>query len=241
MKIAWSSSVEVADWWARRLHGFAEDVGSFVPDTFVAVARVFHPAVIGGAVWRWSDLAVANDRVPHAEMQFHAITNHAQGGPWGSLHGGDCAALAELLTQWTTTPERCWCAFWEGSGGLSNRTAFASTPAGWLPHKLPALVPDEVLNGPRIHVPERDYLLAEMSLTDLVDLTETLGQETPNVWWPDDRAWIAACEVDFDWTYVAGPAALIARIVDEPRLEALQTDFCRHHRIDSDHINSTAD
>jgi hypothetical protein len=39
-------------------------------------------------------------------------------------------------------------------------------------------------------------------------------------WWPDDRAWCVATEIDLGWTYVGGSAALISDVVANPRLEA---------------------
>jgi hypothetical protein len=43
---------------------------------------------------------------------------------------------------------------------------------------------------------------------------------SPNLWWPDDRAWCVATEIDLAWTYVGGPAALISDVLANPRLEA---------------------
>jgi hypothetical protein len=43
---------------------------------------------------------------------------------------------------------------------------------------------------------------------------------SPNLWWPDDRAWCIATETDLAWTYVGGSAALISEVLANPRLEA---------------------
>jgi hypothetical protein len=44
--------------------------------------------------------------------------------------------------------------------------------------------------------------------------------QTPNLWWPEDRSWFVASEIDLQWTYVGGPRALIGQLVGDPRIEA---------------------
>src|SRR3954451_21729221 len=42
----------------------------------------------------------------------------------------------------------------------------------------------------------------------------------PSLWWPQDRAWVLAREVDSDAVYAAGSRALIEDLLTEPRLAA---------------------
>lgn len=42
-----------------------------------------------------------------------------------------------------------------------------------------------------------------------------------NLWWPEDRSWCVATEIDFGWTYVGGSQALIDAVVTCVDLEAL--------------------
>jgi len=63
-----------ASWITARLHPFARDVGSIIPDVFAAYARVFHPPLrrtSDGAMIpvRWNDIASANNRTIEAEVQ----------------------------------------------------------------------------------------------------------------------------------------------------------------------------
>lgn len=44
--------------------------------------------------------------------------------------------------------------------------------------------------------------------------------QSANLWWPDDRAWCVATEIDFMTTYIAGTAEAIAAIVARADLEA---------------------
>ena len=53
--------------------------------------------------------------------------------------------------------------------------------------------------------------------------TVGLGGEhqVANLWWPQDRAWFVASEIDLAWTYVGGPAGLIGELLADMRIEAL--------------------
>src|SRR5439155_18457096 len=64
MRIA--RNAEPASWIAARLHSFAQDVGSVIPEGFAAYARVFHPPYRitpdGNQIpVRWKDIAAANN------------------------------------------------------------------------------------------------------------------------------------------------------------------------------------
>jgi hypothetical protein len=65
---------EPASWIVESLHGLAEDVGSIVPPGFAAYLRLFHRASMAGRQVTWSEVAEANGRTAHPEMQFHALS-----------------------------------------------------------------------------------------------------------------------------------------------------------------------
>jgi hypothetical protein len=50
----------------------------------------------------------------------------------------------------------------------------------------------------------------------------TRWHQTPNLWWPHDRAWFVATEIDFDSTLVGGSHALIDALLANDALEALE-------------------
>jgi len=108
------------------------------------------------------------------------------------------SALVELLREETTTPEACWFCLWDGSGvedrGVSARVA-------WLG---------------RNHLLYRGPI--EMALASVLG---PVSQQSPHLWWPDDRAWIVATDVDFDSTYVGGTPRSIERLSTDSRLEVL--------------------
>jgi hypothetical protein len=80
-----------------------------------------------------------------------------------------------------------------------------------------------VRNGPRVRLPNREYLLYQGPAEAVVataGLPRAWGQ-CASLWWPADRAWCVASEVDLPWTYVGGPRGLIDAILADGRIEAL--------------------
>lgn len=61
-----------ARWIGERLHPFAQDAGSVIPEGFEDYARIFHPARRDAPerAVTWREVATANGRTVHAEMQF---------------------------------------------------------------------------------------------------------------------------------------------------------------------------
>ena len=250
-----SDEVESAQWIRDRLHAFAQDVGSVVPAGFDSYARIFHPA------WwsednaeievRWSDVAAWSGRTVHAEMQFHSIAVPVPGRqtgplPWsaeprlGVLSRGQASALIGLLARQTSTPERCWFCLWDGYGYLTGAvvtfTAHLWTQGEPRPHFRPRAAirpPRPKLEKSRVRLPNRDYLLFTGSVT-----SGEGWEDGPNLWWPDDRSWCVASEIDFPYTYVGGSNKLIEEILAHPRLEALPATISDGITADSDTVNS---
>lgn len=222
----WLQDVSPADWIRSRMHEQPHDVGSMVPSGFEAYARVFHPVELGhGLRERWSDIARRNDRIAHREMQFHLIRiPRGQPGPkgykpgdgprWGHLPIEERRVLVELLRGATTTPDRCWFCLWEGYGGLDDGGVSA-----------------------RVTRPHRAYLLYTGPIERALEPIDRHFDQSPAMWWPDDRAWFVATEIDFAWTYVGGSGQLIEALVSEPRLEALRAEPTDTYTYDGDKLN----
>ena len=66
----------------------------------------------------------------------------------------------------------------------------------------------------------RSYVLFAGPLAALPSLMDAQDDHSPNLWWPDDRAWCVASEIDLASTYVGGSVALINDVLGSPRLEA---------------------
>lgn len=61
--------------------------------------------------------------------------------------------------------------------------------------------------------------------------------QSPNLFWPDDRAWCVASEIDFDSTLVAGSTALIEALLTAPGLEVWPVEGHDSLAFDADHVN----
>jgi hypothetical protein len=228
-KLTPSEEIEAAEWIGGRLHPFGQDVGSVVPTGFEAYVRIFHPASrLAGAEQvevRWSDVAEWSGRTVHPEMQFHAIAvpiPHRETRlqawsyepPLGALSQGQVRALVGLLATHTATPDACWFCVWAGYG------FFNTSGVNWRKGKL-------------VRLPARDYLLFKGPLA------LALGhRDGPNLWWPDDRSWCVASEIDFPYTYVGGPKLLIDEILADPSLEALPAALDHGITAFSDTVNT---
>ena len=93
--------------------------------------------------------------------------------------------------------------------------------------------------GPTLKIPGRGYYIGRGPLTAALETVYGVVQhyQSPSIWWPDDRAWCVATEVDFDWTYVGGSTECIAAVLGHPDLEALPARLSDGVHWDSDGIN----
>ena len=214
MHVARSS--DAADWIVPRLHPFAADVGSFIPEGFEAYARILHPPlkrasdgrIIGV---RWQEIAAANDRSVEEEVLLvDESGDPTQLGPsgeamWdeqshvGSLSPDIAERLIHTLSSHTETPAQCWYAVWEGWGDVRNRWRTA----------------------PTLSIPGREMLLFEGTIGDALFTFAGVdwSYRSANLWWPDDRSWFVSTEIDFKWTYVGGSRECIAQLLSDPLLE----------------------
>ncbi|MCL6647785.1 MAG: hypothetical protein K6U89_05580 [Chloroflexi bacterium] len=188
-------------------------VGEVIPTGFPAYARILHPArrdPVGTRV-RWAEVAEANGRIAHAEMQWEAITAGGEGRSFsgfdppepGRLPPEEARLLVELLRPFTAQAEEVEFAVWEGWGPPVPLVAVS----GCKPGATPSLAPGRRLPGgaarlccPDERNPLRCYLLYRGPLEAAVWLSERANGAS--LWWPADRSWCVATEVDFAWTYV---------------------------------------
>jgi hypothetical protein len=201
-------------WWS--LPGGEMPVGAIVPIGLEAYARVLHPAyrkTDGREVSvRWSEIAGWAGVTPHAEMRWDEIVppiirmdeERLHMPPQeGHLPADQAEILVEVLRPHTTTPRRCCFAVWEGYGALEP-------DARW---------PEAA----RLELPNRDYVLLCGPIEAAAQSFEPAPfRQSANLWWPEDRAWCVATEIDYAWTYVGGTKSCIDDLLTESRLEALR-------------------
>jgi hypothetical protein len=210
------SDVGPAAWVVAGVAPFrANLVTSLVPRGFPAYARVFHPAgAADGAAVRWAAVARANERIAHPAMEWVGVTgdwrflnNEAQPGIWarapeeGSLPPNEAGVLAGLLAPFTAA-ERWWFALWEGFGSLPTR---------WQ-------------SAPRVPLPDRHMYLFAGTPADVTASFNRPGlwPQSANLWWPDDRAWCVATDIDLMSTYVGGSRATIGAVLGCSELESAE-------------------
>ncbi len=236
--------VSSAQWIVDRIHGLGKDVGSVIPDGFAGYLRLFHPAGrIGGEteeLVRWAEIATANGRTVHPEMQWPNIsgvlehTGSPQPALWnhepdvGSLPQDRALRLAELLATHTTTPDRVWFCVWNGWGALKvhgyKPQILNSIPSRWPRLWRPGrrFQRRQVPPAPTIRLPGRDYYLFEGPIAAITESAEySPGFQSANLWWPDDRAWCVATEIDFSWSYLGGTTNCTQDIANSGEFEGL--------------------
>jgi len=100
-------------------------------------------------------------------------------------------------------------------------------PVQSYPHPYPPAFPPEVMSAPRLHLPDREYLLFEAGLDDLGQMVIrsglSCGGHEPALFWPEDRAWFVATEFDLVVTLVGGTHALVGDLVADQRLSVAQS------------------
>jgi hypothetical protein len=203
---------------------------------------------------RWAEVAARSGRTMHRLVQFHAISRPAAlaptaPAPWdgepppdGNLPAELLRILCATLAEHTSTAACCWFCLWDGYGWLHGSPSVAIMgPSGSIP--VPPALPAEVLDGPRVRLRGRDYLLFAGPLAAAPDLGWAspgggFFSQSPNLLWPQDHAWCVASEIDLFCTLVAGPEALAQALVADPRLEAWRVHPADPIAFDSDQINT---
>jgi len=121
---------------------------------------------------------------------------------------------------------------WEGYGWMRHQ---GQTGYGWLradePNtiRLPRVPRPKAPADPngeeaRVQLPWRAYFLFSGPIEAVTAFVTDGTDQTPNLWWPSDRAWCVATEIDLSSTYVGGSRAMIERLLTDKRIEALPAD-----------------
>ncbi len=256
------TDVSAGAWIAPRLCGFGGRVCCIVPAGFAGYARVLHPSADehGGLV-SWAQVCELTGRIAHPLMQWHTISTAPQvgaqtgGSSWpgsdpevGNLPPAVLADVLEILAAFTLDPGDCYHAVWDGwgwlrGGGAASFAYRTSDPRRFrLPPPSPPTLPEEVLAGPRLSHPHRDYLLFHGPLRAALSIghqvtADWLLPQSPSLLWPADRSWLLATEIDFDSTLAGGSTELVAELLQATRLEAWPVGIYGDLTIDGDRIN----
>lgn len=217
----------------------ATGVARVIPAGFDAYARVLHPLADGP---RWE--AVAPEYLETGEGRYRHPFPDAVSEVEGDLGESGVDLLAKVLGAATATSQACHYALWAGWGELNPGAVTVASSSrgllGGLRARREQKAMEDTIRTAQAAVTAfveacpvqpwwggRDMLLFDGPIEAVVSIGASApidGQiyrrRGPQWWWPEDRAWFVATEIDYPWTYVAGPAALIHEIVEDTGLEA---------------------
>jgi hypothetical protein len=134
----------------------------------------------------------------------------------GSLPAAQAEALVAVLARFTATSAECFYAVWEGYGALAL-SQVARTVA--MPQR------------------EMQLLTGPLSQAARVSMEDATLEQSPSLWWPADRAWCVATDVDLMSTYVGGSRACIDAVLAAPGLEVWEVHDRQGVTYDSDALN----
>jgi hypothetical protein len=184
------STNEPAQWVVDRLGNFTKGVTSVIPQGYSAYLRVFHPFWMNdGSTRSWAEIAARVGRRPHPLMQLEHLLDGIDHGveydhlpPTGELPDAVAQVVINVLSTHTTTPELCYFAIWDGYGHLPKTDSTIYIPGQRMQlYQGPVSAAGEGVPGADIGIVIR---------------------YRPNIWWPADRAWCVATEIDLNSTYI---------------------------------------
>jgi len=220
-----------------------EGVAFVVPEGFDAYARLLHP-LENGRLW----VSVAADYLHDGKEPYRSPFPEPVTDVEGNMGPILLDALVPALASWTTTPQLCHYALWTGwaelhpgshsvftfsshrigtVSGLQDEREVRSLEHTWREqvtalHAFVPACPVQAWWG------GRNMLLFDGTVEAAVTIGSPWGPEGglrrrgPQWWWPDDRRWFVATEIDYPWTYVAGPTGLITAVIEDVRVEAVR-------------------
>lgn len=137
----------------------------------------------------WTVAGLVPDRYP-SFLRIHAPAGEV--ADWWAAYRHLFAVVSEVGERHTSTPGRAWFAVWEGHG-FGHDPGLAPIPRLHLQHRTYYL-----LTGPVHAAPELEYP------------GEPGRWHNPDLFWPDDRRWFVATDVDFWSLYVGGDDGFLA-------------------------------
>jgi hypothetical protein len=232
-------------WATARMEG-KSGVALVVPSGFEAAARVMH-GLGNGRTWETEAPAYLGrgGRYPYP---FPFEDGHEP--PEGNLPERDVDTLVPLLRDATASPERCHYGMWIGWGwtspgshatmvAVSGKGPLAQLRARWARRRAQH-EDDRAYAGVYAFVAgcpvvpwwgARDTLLFDGPIEAVVAIGQPwpgefgpIARQSPQWWWPHDRAWFVGTEIDYPWTYVVGSEVLIAAIQAIDSIESVRVD-----------------
>jgi hypothetical protein len=224
---------------------------SFVPGGFEAYARIFHPAkfrparrgVLDPSISRrWADLAREHGLELTPDIAFVEVSGLEPGDDAldeiapsdENLPPETCDSLAALLRGHSSTPGVSWFCLWDGNGAFWSASHSPLYPADArrdeiARYQAEAEAQDALLKStPLVEAYARSYFLFRGPLDAACSFEPAGWHTSPNLWWPDDRAWIVETEVDGYSTYVGASRAALDDLLASSQIEAIEVTLDTH-------------
>jgi hypothetical protein len=201
------------EWLERSCQGEWGTVGALVPNQYESLLRVDAPA--------------------------------ATDGNWWTAYRDLFDSVASIGERHTSSPDRAWFAIWDGHGfdRAETQRAWREPPSGEAERRKRdaererlrdedrgrnAAISTALKRIPRFDRPARSYYLLQGTVRAVTNLRYPDGDDwrNPDLFWPDDRRWFVATDVDFWSLYVGGPGGFIAEVANAaPRSEPVALDL----------------
>jgi hypothetical protein len=237
--------VEAADWAVSSLAPWAPDgvrLASFMPSGFEAYARVLHPAPRGDPddprSISWAELANERGVALTPDVTLAEVLGVDGEEAFGSFinlapqpgHTEQIARpLSQILRGHTGTPALCWFCVWEGWGFLLPGVPLMESTGPLRRRDVRRVIRRQraarrpLRSIPKVAGRGRNYLLLRGSIETAHSLEPMRRHFLPaSLWWPDDRAWAVATEIDGFSTYVGGKRSAIDALLGSSDLEAIE-------------------
>jgi hypothetical protein len=151
--------------------------------------------------------------------------------------------LAEALATYTERSGRCFFGFWEGWGVPSVMFFFTVDTPEDERRRVREATDAEIAawrnlrdRAPKFALPDRKLHLIEGPLASVACFYEE-RRNPPGLWWPEDRAWCVATDIDLMSTYVGGSREAIDALVSDDQIEALAVPVGQSVTWEADTIN----
>jgi hypothetical protein len=225
------TDVSPGAWLADALDGRpGGTLGGLVPPTFTAFARVLHPAVRydgdDDVEVPWAAVAGFNGTAVHPLAQWPSLTGawdyvsaDSQPPIWdqppaeGHLPAATAERMIAVLRGHTDAAGDCWFGVWHGWGSIRA-------------------------SGPTLVLPGREHWLLRGPIELAAqNMAEEPAEQGVSLWWPADRAWCVATDIDLMSTYVGGSRTCVDELLAADGLEVLPATPDDRAGFDSDTVN----
>jgi hypothetical protein len=212
-----------------------KDTGTWVvvcdPPDVIFGASLRAAASTNAAAWivgsRWGQSGTVGGLIPNmyeSTLRLHAPDPTPHG--WWEMYRDLFDLVASVGARYTSTPNLAWFAIWEGHGFGTGTTlrGWRDPPdddaerqrrdaererQGDADRERNARIGPALADVPRFDLPDRSYYLTygPLSATTELRYPDDVGWRNPDLFWPNDRSWFAATDVDFWSLYVGGSRA----------------------------------